>query len=55
MKKSSHYIRALYFSLKVGSFNYDMSKMTFANEFVPNEEDSIKSILDYEIKIKDLR
>ena len=32
-----------------------MSKMVFTNEFVPNEQDAIKSILDYEIKIKDLR
>ena len=41
--------------LQVGSFNYDMSKMVFTNEFVPNEQDAIKSILDYEIQIKDLR
>ena len=40
---------------QVGSFNYDMSKMVFTNEFVPNEQDAIKSILDYEIQIKDLR
>lgn len=40
---------------QVGSFNYDMSKMVFVNEFVPNEADAIKSILDYEIEINDLR
>lgn len=40
---------------QVGSFNYDMSKMVFSNEFVPREEDAIKSILDYAIQIKDLR
>ncbi len=39
---------------QVGSFNYDMSKMVFVNEFVPKEEDAIKSILDYEIEINDL-
>ena len=32
-----------------------MSKMVFSNEFVPNKEDAIKSILDYEIEINDLR
>ena len=32
-----------------------MSKMVFVNEFVPNEEDAIKSILDYEIEINDLQ
>lgn len=32
-----------------------MSKMVFVNEFVPNEADAIKSILDYEIEINDLR
>jgi hypothetical protein len=31
-----------------------MSKMVFVNEFVPNEKDAIKSILDYEIEINDL-
>lgn len=41
--------------LQVGSFNYDMSKMVFSNEFVPTKEDAIKSILDYEIEINDLR
>ena len=38
--------------LQVGSFNYDMSRMVFINEFVPNEEDAIQSILDYGIEIR---
>ena len=32
-----------------------MSKMVFMNEFVPNEKEAIKSILDYEIEIHALR
>jgi hypothetical protein len=32
-----------------------MSKMVFVNEFVPNEKEAIKSILDYQITINDLR
>lgn len=40
---------------QVGSFNYDMSKMVFENEFVPDEKQAIKSILDYQITIKDLK
>ena len=43
-----------FFFFQVGSFNYDMSKMVFANEFVPKKEDAIKSILDYDIVINDL-
>jgi hypothetical protein len=35
----------------VGSFNYDMSKMVFVNEFVPDHTDSVKSILDYQVTI----
>ena len=40
--------------LQVGSFNYDMAKMVFVNEFVPDDKEAIKSILDYQITIKDL-
>ena len=32
-----------------------MSKMVFENEFVPDEKQAIKSILDYQIQIKDLK
>ena len=42
------------FFLQVGSFNYDMAKMVFVNEFVPDDKEAIKSILDYQITIKDL-
>ena len=31
-----------------------MSKMIFVNEFVPDHTESVKSILDYQIKIRDL-
>ena len=34
---------------QVGSFNYDTEKMVFRSEFVPDEKESIKSILDYSI------
>ena len=40
---------------QVGSFNYGMDQMVFKNEFVPNEEDAIKSIIDYEIEIFDIK
>ena len=40
--------------MQVGSFNYDITKMVFSNEFVPNDKTSIKSILDYQIEIHDL-
>ena len=43
------------FLLQVGSFNYDMTKMVFIPEFVPDEKEAIKSILDYQITIKELR
>ncbi|XP_023335266.1 glycine receptor subunit alpha-3 [Eurytemora carolleeae] len=39
---------------QVGSFNYDMSKMAFQNEFVPKDT-SIKSILDYQIAFSALK
>ena len=32
-----------------------MSKMVFVNEFVPDEKEAIKSILDYQITINDLK
>ena len=40
---------------QVGSFNYDAEKMVFRSEFVPDEKESIKSILDYSISINKLR
>lgn len=39
---------------QVGSFNYDNQKIIFANEFVPDATTSVKSILDYDIKIHDI-
>ena len=45
----------LSFLFQVGSFNYDATKMVFLSEFVPNEKEAIKSILDYQISISALR
>ena len=45
----------LSFIFQVGSFNYDATKMVFLSEFVPNEKEAIKSILDYQISISALR
>ena len=45
----------LTFLFQVGSFNYDATKMVFLSEFVPNEKEAIKSILDYQISISALR
>ena len=46
---------SLSFIFQVGSFNYDATKMVFLSEFVPNEKEAIKSILDYQISISALR
>ena len=40
---------------QVGSFNYGMEQIVFKNEFVPDKKDAIKSILDYEINIIDIK
>ena len=45
----------LFLFFQVGSFNYDAEKMVFRSEFVPDEKESIKSILDYSISINKLR
>ena len=37
----------------MGSFNYDINKMIFQDEFIA-AEDQIRSVLDYEIKIRKL-
>ena len=39
--------------MQVGSFNYDINKMIFQDEFIA-AEDQIRSVLDYEIKIRKL-
>ena len=49
------FIDFFFFPFQVGSFNYDMAKMVFENEFVPDDKQAIKSILDYQITIKDLK
>ena len=40
---------------QVGSFNYAIDKMVFLDEFVPAKKDSVKSVLDYDISISQLR
>ena len=39
----------------MGSFNYGMEQIVFKNEFVPDQEAAIKSVLDYEIDIIDIK
>ena len=46
---------SVFLFFQVGSFNYDAEKMVFRSEFVPDEKESIKSILDYSISINKLR
>ena len=41
--------------VQVGSFNYAINKMVFRDEFIPVEKSSLKSVLDYNIKIYPLR
>ena len=42
-------------TFQVGSFNYAINKMVFRDEFIPVEKSSLKSVLDYNIKIYPLR
>ena len=44
---------AIFLDLQVGSFNYDVTKMTFMDEFISDDK-SIRSVLDYFIEIKSL-
>jgi len=39
---------------QVGSFNYDISKMVFKDEFI-TDQNQIKSVLDYNIEVKNLK
>ena len=39
------------FCFKVGSFNYDNSKMVFVDEFIADHT-QIRSVLDYSIEIR---
>ena len=42
-------------TFQVGSFNYAINRMVFRDEFIPVEESSLKSVLDYDIKIYPLK
>jgi hypothetical protein len=42
-------------TFQVGSFNYAINRMIFRDEFIPVEESSLKSVLDYDIKIYPLK
>jgi len=41
-------------TFQVGSFNYDMNKLIFRDEFIPVKEEAVRSILDYDIDIHPL-
>ena len=40
---------------KVGSFNYAIDKMVFHDVFLPEKENALKSVLDYDITINRLK
>ncbi|XP_040575478.1 glycine receptor subunit alpha-2-like [Lepeophtheirus salmonis] len=40
---------------QVGSFNYDMNKMIFFNDFIPSKQNSQQTTLDYQVNFQDLR
>ena len=40
---------------QVGSFNYAIDKMVFQDAFTPEKENSVKSVLDYDITISKLK
>ena len=42
-------------SLQVGSFNFDNRKMVFENYLLPVMPNHTKSILDYDVQIRNLR
>ena len=44
-----------HFIAKVGSFNYAIDKMVFHDVFLPEKENAMKSVLDYDITIKRLK
>ena len=45
----------IYFSFQVGSFNFDNRKMVFENYLLPVMPNHTKSILDYDVQIRNLR
>ena len=44
-----------HFLAKVGSFNYAIDKMVFHDVFLPEKENAMKSVLDYDITISRLK
>jgi len=44
-----------HFIAKVGSFNYAIDKMVFHDVFLPEKENAMKSVLDYDITISRLK
>ena len=44
-----------HFLAKVGSFNYAIDKMVFHDVFLPEKENAMKSVLDYDITINRLK
>ena len=44
-----------HFLTKVGSFNYAIDKMVFHDVFLPEKENALKSVLDYDITINRLK
>ena len=45
----------IHFLVKVGSFNYAIDKMVFHDVFLPEKENAMKSVLDYDITISRLK
>ena len=44
-----------FFFPQVGSFNYAIDKMVFHDVFLPEKENAVKSVLDYDITISKLK
>lgn len=45
----------MWFPAQVGSFNYAIDKMVFHDVFLPEKENAVKSVLDYDITISKLK
>ena len=52
VSRLSHFLQ---YSFQVGSFNFDNRKMVFENYLMPFMPNHTKSILDYDVKIENLR
>ena len=48
-------LRYVCFFPQVGSFNYAIDKMVFHDVFLPEKENAVKSVLDYDITISKLK